>query len=175
MQCFDVRNSPVTKLDSKALWTLQAHHESVSAFDVNPIIPGFLVTGSTDKQVNLWNVDSTGPSLVVSRNLDVGKVFASTFAPDMEVGFRVAVAGSNGTVRIWDTSTNAMVRRIFADRVATTPSDKIDRVVHVEDGDEDESESEEGQGQAEGPGENSDDSDDSDENSSDDSIDAMES
>lgn len=55
--------------------------------------------------------------MVVTRNLGVGKVFATSFAPDNEVGFRLAVAGSKGDVQIWDTSTNAAVRRIFAERI----------------------------------------------------------
>jgi periodic tryptophan protein 1 len=105
----------------------------VSSFDINPIIPGFLVTGSTDKEVKLWNVEANGPSMVVSRNVDVGKVFSAAFAPDQEVGFRLAVAGSKGTVQIWDTSTNAAVRRIFADRLAPTTGEVKERLVGVQD------------------------------------------
>jgi periodic tryptophan protein 1 len=123
------------------VWSLQAHDESVSSFDVNAVIPGFLVTGSTDKEVKLWNVEASGPSMVVSRNLDVGKVFSTTFAPDKEVGFRLAVAGSKGTVQIWDTSTNAAVRRIFADKLAPAAGDVQERLVGVDDQGSDESES----------------------------------
>ncbi|KAH3021719.1 hypothetical protein KXV89_000707, partial [Aspergillus fumigatus] len=94
---YDVRNIPATPKESKPVWTLQAHDTSVSSFDINPAIPGFLVTGSTDKQVKLWNVENGRPSMVVSRKMDVGKVFSTTFAPDNEVGFRLAVAGSKGT------------------------------------------------------------------------------
>lgn len=141
IHCFDVRSTPDAKGNAKAIWILQAHDESVSSFDINPIIPGFFVTGSTDKEVKLWNVQSNGPSMVVSRNLDVGKVFSTTFAPDKEVGFRLAVAGSKGTVQIWDTSTNAAVRRIFGDRVASSKEhDGKERLVGVQQSD-DESES----------------------------------
>jgi len=56
--------------------------------------------------------------MVVSRDLDVGRVFATSFAPDPEVGFRLAVAGSKGNLQIWDTSTNKAVREAFATRVA---------------------------------------------------------
>ena len=137
----DVRNVPVTPEASKAVWTLQAHDESVSSFDVNPVIPGFLATGSTDKEVKLWNVQPTGPSMVISRNVDVGKVFSTKFAPDPEVAFRLAVAGSKGAMQVWDTSTNAAVRRAFASRVAPTNGDmKEERIVGVE---EDSSDSEE--------------------------------
>jgi periodic tryptophan protein 1 len=97
----DVRKAPANPAASKPVWILQAHDESVSAFDINPVIPGFIATGSTDKQVKLWNIQPSGPSMVVSRDLDVGKVFSTVFAPDEEVGFRLAVAGSKGMVQIW--------------------------------------------------------------------------
>ncbi|KAK2751599.1 hypothetical protein FQN55_000320 [Onygenales sp. PD_40] len=115
--CHDVRQASASPEAAKPLWTLQAHDSSVSAFDVNGCIPGFLVTGSTDKTVKLWSVVENKPSMVVSRKLEVGKVFSTTFAPDQEVSFRLAVAGSKGAMQVWDTSTNAAVRRTFAGRL----------------------------------------------------------
>lgn len=116
----DFRFVPTSPEGSKPIWKLQAHDQSVSSFDVNPVIPGFLATGSTDKEVKLWDIQPSGPSMVVSRNLGVGKVFSTKFAPDPEVSFRLAVAGSKGSMQIWDTSTNAAVRRVFADKMAPT-------------------------------------------------------
>lgn len=145
----DARNAPADPSGSKPVWILQAHDESVSSFDVNPVIPGFLATGSTDKEVKLWNVQPTGPSMVVSRNLGVGRVFATTFAPDQEVGFRLAVAGSKGAVQIWDTSTNAAVRRAFANRVAPVEGEVKERLIGLEKDDsesDDDEEGEEGEG-----------------------------
>ena len=136
----DARSAPTTPEASNPIWTLQAHDESVSSFDINPHIPGFLVTGGTDKEVKLWNVQSSGPSMVVSRNLDVGKVFTTTFAPDVAVSFRLAVAGSKGTMQIWDTSTNIAVRRAFADRLPPTDEVVEEKTIGI---DEDSSESEE--------------------------------
>lgn len=148
---YDVRNAPATPQESKPVWTLQAHDSSVSSFDINPTIPGFLVTGSTDKQVKLWNVQDNKPSMVVSRKLDVGKVFSTTFAPDPEVSFRLAVAGSKGTVQIWDTSTNALVRRTFAGRLPETAGDGEvqERTVGLND---DDSDSSDGEGEEGGQG-----------------------
>ena len=141
VQANDIRNAPSSPESSKAIWTLQAHDESISSFDVNPVIPGFLVTGSTDKTVKLWNVQASGPSMVVSRNVEVGKVFSTKFAPDPEVTFRLAVAGSKGSLQVWDTSTNAAVRRAFASRIASDNSQvEEERIVGVE---EDSSDSEE--------------------------------
>ena len=111
----DVRQKPPSNSnETKPVWKLQAHDESVSAFDVNGMIPGLFVTGSSDKQVKLWNVSAgAGPTMVTSRNLGIGRVFSAIFAPDREVGFRLAAAGSKGSLQVWDTSTNAAVRRAF--------------------------------------------------------------
>ncbi|OJD29293.1 transducin family protein [Diplodia corticola] len=138
----DARLAPSDPSQTKPIWTLQAHDESISSFDINPVIPGFIATGSTDKEVKLWNVQPSGPSMVVSRNLGVGKVFSTSFAPDKEVGFRLAVAGSKGSVQIWDTSTNAAVRRAFAHRVAPVEGEVKERLVGVQESDS-ESESDE--------------------------------
>lgn len=134
----DIRNAPSAPEKTKAVWTLQAHNASVSSFDINPTIPGFLATGSTDKEVKLWNVQPTGPSLVVSRNLSVGKVFTTKFAPDPEVAFRLAVAGSKGAMQIWDTSTNAAVRNAFANRVAPVAGEVKERLIGVDEDSSDE-------------------------------------
>ncbi|OHE91084.1 WD domain-containing protein [Colletotrichum orchidophilum] len=139
----DIRNAPSTPEATKAVWTLQAHDESVSSFDINPIVPGFMATGSTDKTVKLWNIQASGPSMVVSRNLDVGKIFSTQFAPDSEVAFRLAVAGSRGTMHVWDTSTNAAVRNAFAERVPQKSEGvEEDRLVGVLDDDSSSSEDE---------------------------------
>lgn len=140
---FDVRNATADPLSGKgSVWRLQAHGESVSSFDINKVVPGYMATGSTDKTVKLWNIGPTGPSVVVTRDFDVGKVFTTTFGPDPEVAFRLAVGGSKGTLSVWDTSTNAAVRGAFAGKVAVKPGreDVEDRLVGVED---DESSSEE--------------------------------
>lgn len=140
----DARNAPADPSQSKAVWVLQAHDESISSFDINPVIPGYLATGSTDKQVKLWNIQESGPSMVVSRDLGVGKVFSTTFAPDKEVGFRLAVAGSKGAVQIWDTSTNAAVRAAFATKVPQMKGDGKEKVVGLDEAETD-SDSEEGE------------------------------
>ncbi|KAH8675517.1 transducin family protein [Xylariales sp. PMI_506] len=134
----DIRNAPSNPSASKPVWTLQAHDESLSSFDINSHIPGFMVTGSTDKTVKLWNIQPTGPAMVVSRNLDVGKVFSTTFAPDAEVAFRLAVAGSKGTMHVWDTSTNAGVRKAFAHKIANNPGEVVkERLIGVTEADSD--------------------------------------
>ncbi|KAK0733392.1 WD40-repeat-containing domain protein [Lasiosphaeria miniovina] len=143
---FDARKASKNPSTSKAAWTLQAHDESISSFDLNPVVLGYMATGSTDKTVKLWNITSGGPSLVVSRDFNVGKVFSTIFGPDPEVAFRLAVAGSNGTVSVWDTSTNAGVRKAFAQKLperAGKDSEVEDKLVGVDDGRESSSSEEE--------------------------------
>lgn len=150
---FDSRSPPPANAQgpSKPLWTLQAHDGAVSAFDVNPLIPGYLVTGSDDKKVKLWNVQDNKPNMVVARNLDVGRVFSATFAPDNDVSFRLCVAGSKGQVQVWDTSTNASVRKVFGGRAKLPEGEVKERIVGLSGGaDDDESDSEEEMNGAEG-------------------------
>ncbi|EPS38824.1 hypothetical protein H072_7426 [Dactylellina haptotyla CBS 200.50] len=145
----DARTIPTSLSLTKPVWTLQAHSSSVTTFDVNPLIPGFIVTGSTDKSVKIWNVQNNKPSMVTTREFDdVGKVFSVGFAPDKEVGFRLAIAGSKGVVKVWDTSTNAAVRGIFADRVpeGVVSEAKEERVVGVDDSDSESSDGEDEEG-----------------------------
>ncbi|KAJ2084458.1 rRNA-processing protein, partial [Coemansia sp. S100] len=109
---FDIRN--VTNGQGAApVYTLVAHDEAVSAMDQHPTVRGLLVTGSADETVKVWDVREHRPSMVISRNLDVGSVFAARFCPDEPM--LMAVGGSNGESRIWDMSTNADVRSTFGD------------------------------------------------------------
>ena len=152
----DVRAAPARPEASKPVWRLEAHSKPLSCFDANPHVPGLLATGSQDKMVKLWSVENDRPSLVVSRNVDVGKVFSTSWAPDAEVAFRLAVAGSKGSVQIWDTSTNSGVRQAFKGKAPMSDARTVreDRLVGVaedssdsdDDGsdDDDEADGEEG-------------------------------
>ena len=139
LHCFDTRSIPSAPERSKATWRLQAHDSPLSSFSINPAISGFIATGSSDRTIKLWNVseDSKGPSMVVSRDLDVGKVFSVNFAPDNEVAFRLAAAGSKGALQVWDTSTNRAVREAFATRVKL-PAEREERLIGLEADDEEE-------------------------------------
>ncbi|KAI8895896.1 WD40-repeat-containing domain protein [Globomyces pollinis-pini] len=117
VKCFDVRNPK-----SKALFTLHAHDSAVSALDVNPHIPGCLVTGSADKQVKVWSLQDTKPKCLVSRDLDAGKVFSTTFSPDSP--YILAIGGSKGKVVLWNLEDNNAVRKQF-------PPNQLDHTTKV--------------------------------------------
>ncbi|KAJ2858299.1 rRNA-processing protein [Coemansia erecta] len=108
---FDVRNVG----NADPVYTLVAHSEALSSMDQHPRVPGLLITGSADETVKVWDIRENKPSMVISRNPDVGNVFAARFCPDEPM--LVAVGGSSGESRVWDLSTNAQVRAVFGGAV----------------------------------------------------------
>ncbi len=63
VQCFDARALPSSSSSAKAsasarnaVWTLSAHTGACTAFDVNPHLPGCLVTAGSDRQTKLWSI-----------------------------------------------------------------------------------------------------------------------
>lgn len=99
--------------ESKPVWMLQAHDSEVSSFSLNEYVPGLMVTGSSDRQVKLWNVSTDRPSMVLSRDFDVGKVFTVSFAPDPQTRSVVSIGGSEGSLKVWDAFSNKAVRQAF--------------------------------------------------------------
>jgi periodic tryptophan protein 1 len=97
VKAFDARTS-----GSKPLWTLHAHDAAVSALDINPLVPECLVTGASDKTVKIWSLKDGQPRMVVSREMDVGRIFAATFCPDQPS--MVAISGTKGSVALWNLS-----------------------------------------------------------------------
>ncbi|ORX58302.1 WD40 repeat-like protein [Hesseltinella vesiculosa] len=107
---YDIQNKQGS-VGGKPLYMIQAHEGAVSSFDINPLVPGCIATGGVDKAIKIWSTIDNRPSMVTSRNFDLGKVFCAQFCPDS--AFQLAVAGSNGKMHIWDISSNAGVRSTF--------------------------------------------------------------
>ncbi|KAG4304917.1 hypothetical protein PORY_001592 [Pneumocystis oryctolagi] len=116
---FDIRNPPNNSKNTNSIWTLEAHDGPVSAFDINSFVKGYFITGSTDKSIKLWNAygNQGGPSMILSKNIGVGKVFSTRFSLDKETMFSLVAAGSNGIVKVWDTSTNKAITRLLKSRL----------------------------------------------------------
>lgn len=161
LHCFDARQVPSSPDATQARWRLQAHEKSLSALSINPAVPGYIATASTDRTVKLWNIspESERPSMVISRDLGVGKVFSVAFAPDEQVAFRLAVAGSKGSVQVWDTSSNRAVREAFGNRARSAAAKSMseaepvkERFVGISNDDADESDDDEDESEDEGDG-----------------------
>lgn len=73
-------------------------------------------------------------------------MFSTNFAPDDEIAFRLAVAGSKGAVQVWDTSTNKAVRAAFATRgrLPETTGEVKERMIVLEKDDEPDDDEDEG-------------------------------
>ncbi|CAE6518092.1 unnamed protein product [Rhizoctonia solani] len=104
---------------TKSRFTLSAHTGAASALDINPHVKGCIATGGADKLVKIWNVEADGESvnasMVISRNLEVGKVFTVAFSPDDPL--TLAAAGSKAKLQVWDVGTNAGARKSFGSRL----------------------------------------------------------
>lgn len=134
---FDARN------EGKSVWKLQAHDSEISTFDLSSHADGYMITGSSDKTIKLWDLsnDSNGPSMILSRDLDVGKVFSVGFAPDSEVFGHVVVAGASGKVKVWDTMSNRTVYEKIG-RAHNVKQRKAEKVIAMADDDDEEEEDE---------------------------------
>lgn len=93
------------------LWRIQAHDSTLSAFSVSPSHQGLIATGGQDKQLKLWSTGTGTPTMLTSRDFDIGKVFSLGFVPG--AGGHLVAGGSNGIVRVWNTWTNPGVRKAF--------------------------------------------------------------
>ena len=96
------------------LFTLAAHSTAVSAMDINPFIPGMMVTGADDKSIKLWDIQSGKPTLICSRDFGVGKVFTASFCLDSP--YHVAIGGSKGDLIVWNVTEKRAVRDVFEGR-----------------------------------------------------------
>ena len=122
VQCFDVRHLEfLSSSPSKgttlvqSLYTLQAHDKAVTTMDISPLVPGCLITGSTDKTVKVWDTQGNKPTCVVSRDFIVGKVFSVNWNPDTPLV--ASMAGSKGKVVVWNGMENEGMRSTFRGRL----------------------------------------------------------
>jgi periodic tryptophan protein 1 len=103
---YDTRNGTA----SKPILQFSAHEKATTAVSFNPAIPGYFLTASTDKKVNLWEINAS-ISKLASEDLKVGAVFAASFTRDAPMV--MAAGGAKGTVAVWDTSLCEAVREKF--------------------------------------------------------------
>ncbi|KAK6922666.1 WD40 repeat [Dillenia turbinata] len=101
VQGFDIRAAmPDSGSSSKPSFTLHAHDKAVTSVSYNHKAPN----------VKLWDLSNNHPSCVATKELRAGAVFSVSFSEDKP--FLLAVGGSKGKLRIWDTfSEDAVSRR----------------------------------------------------------------
>jgi len=83
--------------NSDPLWTLAAHTKATSALAINGTVPIF-ATGSTDKNVKIWNYKDNKPELIHSQNIQ-NHIFSLSFynssAPHL-----LALGGEHSTIDV---------------------------------------------------------------------------
>jgi len=109
VRCFDALRAMPPTSNCQPLWTLAAHEKAASALAVNPKVPGFVVTGSLDKTIKLWNI-TEAPSLLFSRNVNTN-VYCASFNKDND---SLLAFGTSHNVRVWDVSELRSVRSTFS-------------------------------------------------------------
>ncbi|CAI7813147.1 unnamed protein product [Closterium sp. NIES-53] len=94
-----------------ALFTIHAHTKAACTVSWNPKVPNLLASGSTDKTVKLWDLTGNQARCLESSNPKLGAVFSVAFCADAP-GF-LAMGGSKGKLKVWDTRKVADVGQRF--------------------------------------------------------------
>lgn len=126
--------------DAKPLWTLQAHDLEITSFAVNNFVNDFLATASSDHLVKLWDLRDGKPTMILSKDFDVGKVFSVSFGPEEATRSLLSVGGSEGKLKVWDAFTNKAIRGAFGGKSGLeAPETTKERIVAANsDSDEEE-------------------------------------
>uniref|UniRef100_A0A0D9WMM2 Uncharacterized protein n=1 Tax=Leersia perrieri TaxID=77586 RepID=A0A0D9WMM2_9ORYZ len=90
VQAFDKRRASSNQNSSLSMFTLHAHEKAVSTISFGPAAPNLLATASTDK---------------------MGAIFSVSFS--MDSPFLLAVGGSKGNLKVWNTLTETSVANKF--------------------------------------------------------------
>ncbi|CAI5527619.1 unnamed protein product [Closterium sp. Naga37s-1] len=102
--------SPVSSFPN-AVFTIHAHTKAACTVSWNPKAPNLLASGSTDKTVKLWDLTGNQARCLESSNPKLGAVFSVAFCADAP-GF-LAMGGSKGKLKVWDTRRVADVGQRF--------------------------------------------------------------
>lgn len=102
---------------SEALALLDAHPKSVTCLDFCALDSNtgnsIFLTASADKSVKVWSIDSSSTSFncLLSREMCVGKIFASGFLPDAPL--IIAAGGNRGNVNMWNLKKEDVIKSYF--------------------------------------------------------------
>lgn len=95
-----------------------------------------MVTCSTDKLIKIWDYKNNQPSMVLSRNFDLGQLFSVSFNKHQPT--TLVMGGSKGEPTVWEFGSNQGVRRCFKDRKQEFNAEvKEKKVVSLADDNED--------------------------------------
>mmetsp|Transcript_21898 Transcript_21898/g.62087 ORF Transcript_21898/g.62087 Transcript_21898/m.62087 type:complete len:449 (+) Transcript_21898:67-1413(+) len=117
--CYDVRKI-VAKEEGARLWTLMAHDVACTAVQDCPT-QDLLVTTGLDGVAKVWSTKSA-PSLVLSKDLKAGPLFACQSSPEVPA---LMCFGGNCPV-MWDLASEDLLVDVFGLVPTVTPSVDVD-------------------------------------------------
>ncbi|KAL5011104.1 hypothetical protein ScPMuIL_013409 [Solemya velum] len=97
----------------KPVFTLSAHTGAVTGVALSSRVPGLLVTTSEDKSFKVWDTQNNKPSLVLEKDLKLGKLHCVRACPEAPFVFAI---GGEKEMKIWDIRESGAVRKHFEDR-----------------------------------------------------------
>eukprot|EP00747_Dinoflagellata_sp_TGD_P194270 gnl/TRDRNA2_/TRDRNA2_61511_c1_seq1.p1 gnl/TRDRNA2_/TRDRNA2_61511_c1~~gnl/TRDRNA2_/TRDRNA2_61511_c1_seq1.p1 ORF type:complete len:431 (-),score=96.58 gnl/TRDRNA2_/TRDRNA2_61511_c1_seq1:177-1415(-) len=107
--CYDVRKVASKAPDEeKVLWTLEAHSAACTSVQDSPT-KNLLITTSLDGHAKIWDISSSRPKMVFSKNLQAGPLFASSSCPEAP---GVVSFGGNQPV-VWDLTSEELLTGAF--------------------------------------------------------------
>mmetsp|Transcript_2666 Transcript_2666/g.7334 ORF Transcript_2666/g.7334 Transcript_2666/m.7334 type:complete len:553 (+) Transcript_2666:142-1800(+) len=117
VKCWDVRKFST----STPVWSFVANeYGGVSDISYNPSVPGMMVTCSTDKTIQIYDVKNVAeasktPVACGSKDMNVGKLYTVSFYPSSP--FLLACAGSGHDLALWDMTHESAIQNKFGSRV----------------------------------------------------------
>ncbi|CAA7059823.1 unnamed protein product [Microthlaspi erraticum] len=104
---FDVRQAS----DPKPCFTIHAHAKPATSVSYNISAPNLLATGSMDTTVKLWDLSNNAPSCIATHISRAGCLFSIAFSTDYP--FLLAMGGTKGVLKTWDTLSDTNVSRRY--------------------------------------------------------------
>eukprot|EP01129_Flabellula_baltica_P016624 TRINITY_DN8998_c0_g1_i1.p1 TRINITY_DN8998_c0_g1~~TRINITY_DN8998_c0_g1_i1.p1 ORF type:complete len:473 (-),score=151.97 TRINITY_DN8998_c0_g1_i1:12-1373(-) len=113
--CYDI-----LKKFEEHLWYLQAHSKPTQCIAVNPLISGFIATGSPDSDagIKLWDI-SSGQPVCIHSQAEVGPVFSLNFSEDDPFYLAIGARGERPT--LLNTKSIQAVQERFGSAELTQP------------------------------------------------------
>jgi len=106
--CHDARDL------SKPKFTLGAHTKACTTVAWNPVAqPVMFATASLDQTVKLWAILDAGPTMLASKNIEVGSVFSVAFDSKEGNPFLLVGGGNKGKTAVWDTLENESISNYY--------------------------------------------------------------
>jgi periodic tryptophan protein 1 len=114
-----------TRTSGALLFTIDAHQAAVSKVTFSNYVPGMMLTASADGTCKLWDVHQGKPSFLMTREFELGAVYAAEFSPDAP-GV-VGIGGMEGGLQTLDFLEFQSVQQHFAQRPISQPPQPVGR------------------------------------------------